>query len=97
MLIIPREPVCFKRVFVTGILNKLGMQYMTKEERKEIDPELCAEGLHKFLERYGNQLEYKELAIFYGAISLLYDCHANQWLERTTEKYDAWNPYDEFT
>jgi len=67
---------------------------MTEKERQEIDQELCAEGLHRFLKQYGRQLDHKETAVFYGAISLLYDCHSDEWLSKSTERYDTWNPFD---
>ena len=68
---------------------------MTEKERKDINPKLCAEGLHRFLINYSNLLEYKETAVFYGAISLLYDCKSDEWLKKSTEEYDTWNPLDE--
>jgi len=68
---------------------------MTNERRKEINPKLCAEGLHRFLNNYHHLLEYKEKAIFYGAISLLYDCESDEWLSKSTDEYDKWSPFDE--
>lgn len=67
---------------------------MTEEERKKINPKLCAEGLHRFLINYHNLLDYKETAVFYGAISLLYDCGSDEWLSKTTKEYDEWNPLE---
>lgn len=65
---------------------------MTEEERKEIDPNLCAEGLHRILKNKSYLFSWKETAILYGAISLLYDCHYEEWLNKPTEEYDSWNP-----
>ncbi len=65
---------------------------LTDKERQEIDPELCAEGLHRFLMNHNRALSFKELAVFYGTISLLYNCHADGWLDKSTNKYDAWDP-----
>ena len=70
---------------------------MKKKEREKINPKLCAEGLHRFLINYSHMLELKEKAVFFGAITLLYDCGSDEWLSKSTEEYDAWNPFEEAT
>lgn len=46
---------------------------MTDEERKAIDPELCAEGLRFILSSYAYWFDYAETAVMVGAIALLRD------------------------
>lgn len=46
---------------------------MTDEEREEIDPELCAEGLRYILQHKGYGFDYAEVAVVVGAIALLRD------------------------
>ena len=59
---------------------------MTEKEREAIDPILCAEGLRAIMVKY--PLTIRELAVIHGAVSLLYDCHADEWYQRPTTKYD---------
>ncbi len=46
---------------------------MTDKERKEIGPELCAEGLRSILHRYAYWFDYADTAVMVGAIVLLRD------------------------
>ena len=68
---------------------------MKKKEREKINPKLCAEGLHRFLINYYQMLELKEKAVFFGAITLLYDCGSDEWLSKSTEEYRGTNPRNE--
>lgn len=60
---------------------------MTEKERREINPTLCAEGLRCMLVKYPC-FTMKEKAIMYGAISLLYNCHVDEWINKPTNEYD---------
>ena len=44
---------------------------MTEEERKEINPDLCAEGLRYILQNY--RFDFAETAVLVGAITLLHN------------------------
>lgn len=68
---------------------------MTQEERNAINPELCAEGLHQFLKENCHCMNFKQLAVFHGAISLLYDCHPEEWYGKGTKTYCSWWPFDD--
>lgn len=65
---------------------------MTEEEREDINPILCAEGLRSILSKY--PLTIKESAVVFGAISLLYDCHADEWSVKPITKYDSFLWFD---
>lgn len=65
---------------------------MTEKEREDINPILCAEGLRSILAKY--PLTIKESAVVYGAVSLLYDCHADEWNSKPITKYDDFLSWD---
>lgn len=60
---------------------------MTEEERKSINPELCAEGLRYILQKYTMQLDFCETAVIVGAIALLRDKDDNYPYQKSD---DAW-------
>lgn len=60
---------------------------MTKEERNEINPELCAEGLRYILHKYTFLFDYCETAVVVGAIALLRDKNDNYPYQASD---DAW-------
>ena len=53
---------------------------LTEEQRKQIGPEYCAEGLKKIAIRLGFRMEQEEYAAITGAISLLLDEPIEVWL-----------------
>ena len=59
---------------------------MTEKERKEIDPELCAEGLRYILQKY-NHFDYAETAVMVGAIILLRDVDDNYPYQHSDDKW----------
>jgi len=67
---------------------------LTDKQRKNINQELCVEGLHRILMDRYRELSYKEKAVIHGAISLLYDCTWEEWYGRKTDSYDRWDPFD---
>lgn len=58
---------------------------MTEQERNEINPELCAEGLRYILHNYNFQLDFAEKAALVGAIMLLRDKNDNWYLQHADE------------
>ncbi len=67
---------------------------MTDEERKEIDPEFCAEGLRYILQTYFHLLDFPETAVIVGTIALLrdksdgfaYQKASDEWKQRIFQK-----------
>lgn len=68
---------------------------MTQVERDAINSDLCAQGLQAMLKKYGMNFSYKEISILFGAISLLYDCPYDEWVFKSTDGYEKWDPFSD--
>ena len=54
---------------------------MTDKERNEINPEYCAKQLKSIMYKMSNKMSTDELSGIIGAISLLTDKKAEEWME----------------